>query len=249
MVKKTKEEDVDETTEEFKRDTALNIHQRINAVMAEVDYIKKGKLIKVGGGSYSVTGHDAVTALVHPLLVKHGINIVPTFNKMEAEMILVKKYDKVSEMHRVRVDASFDWINIDDPKDYITQNWSGYGCDSSDKGPGMAISYIQRYVVLKTLHIETGEKDIEENEPQLIPHSASVKKQLEQQDIPLPDGTQITDGTTISAELQIMVRKAFIGRKMGTEHQKTILDAFMVDQIEEILNSDYEKVIRAIKVA
>lgn len=247
MVKK-KEDDKKEE-EIFARDKELNIHQRINAVMAEVDYIKKGKLIKVGGGSYSVTGHDAVTALVHPLLVKHGINILPTFNKMEAEMILVKKYDKVNEMHRVRVDASFKWVNIDKPEDFIEQSWSGYGCDSSDKGPGMAISYIQRYVVLKTLHIETGEKDLEENEPQVIPHSASVKKQLEEQDIPLPDGSQISDGSTISAELQIMVRKAFISKKMGTEDQKVILDTFMVDNLNEILNSDYEAVIKAIKGA
>lgn len=249
MVKKAKEEENQEEQEEFKRDTTLNIHQRINAVMGEVDYIKKGKLIKVGGGSYSVTGHDAVTALVHPLLVKHGINILPTFNKMEAEMILVKKYDKVSEMHRVRVDASFKWVNIDKPEDFIEQSWSGYGCDSSDKGPGMAISYIQRYIVLKTLHIETGEKDIEENEPTLIPHSASVKKQLEQQDIPLSDGTQISDGSTLSSELQIMVKKAFITKKMGTEDQKVILDSFMVDKLEEILNSDYEAVIKSIKGA
>ena len=56
----------DKKQEEFTRDTKLNIHQRINAVMADVDYLKKGKTIKVGGGSYSVTGHDAVTALSIP---------------------------------------------------------------------------------------------------------------------------------------------------------------------------------------
>lgn len=242
----------EETKEEtFERDTKLNIHQRINAVMADCNYIKKGKQIKNAKGvaMYNVTGHDAVTKLIHPLFVKHGINLIPSFHEMTEEVVLVKKYEKVMEMHRVRLDATFQWINIDDPKDFFEQSWSGYGCDDTDKGPGKAISYAQRYVVLKTLHIETGENDLEEDEPPLIPHSASVKKQLEQQDIPLSDGSQISDGSTISAELQIMVKKAFISKKMGTEDQKVILDSFMVDKLEEILNSDYEKVIKTIRGA
>ena len=46
-----------------------NIHQRLNAIMAEVNYIKKDKKIKFSGQGVSVTGHDSVTKLVHPLLV------------------------------------------------------------------------------------------------------------------------------------------------------------------------------------
>jgi hypothetical protein len=232
--------------EEFKRDTKLNIHQRINKVMGEIDYIKKNKSISLKGGTFTVTGHDAVTALVHPLLVKYGINIIPTFEGMYSEMIIVKKYDKEMEQHRVRVDASFRWVNIDDPKDFIRQEWSSYGCDSTDKGPGMAISYIQRYVVLKTLHLETGDKDLEENEPQVIEHSDAVKKLTAQQDIPLPDGTQISDGRTIDGSLVQKIINAFIDRKMGTSQQKVILDAFKVDNIKQILNSDYEKVMAEI---
>ncbi len=120
--------------------------------------------------------------------------------------------------------------------------------------------------ILKTLHIETGEKDLEETGPvykkqqdEIRQKAAEIEYQKaieklktngkKQQDIPLPDGTEISDGTTLSPELKMQVKKMFITKKMGTEAQKQILDGFMIDSIEEILNSDYEAVIKLIKEA
>lgn len=141
-------------TEQFERNTKLNIHQRINAVMAEVDYIKKDTAIvdRAGKALYNVTGHDAVTRLVHPLFVKHGINLIPSGESM------------TQEGNRTRIEMVFAWVNIDKPDDFIPQKWFSYGIDYSDKGPGSACSYAQRYVTLKTLHIETGERDIEQHD-------------------------------------------------------------------------------------
>ena len=231
--------DKTEEPEVFKRDPKLNIHQRINAVMGEIDYIKKGKKISFGSGGYSVTGHDAVTALIHPVIVKHGINIIPTIQDMK------------QEGNRTTLNMGFDWVNIDEPTDLVHQDWGGYGIDTSDKGPGKAASYTQKNAVLKMLHLETGEMDIEEHDLQFenkkpIEHSDAVKKMTAQQDIPLPDGTQISDGTTIDGVLELKVRSAFVTRKMGTSQQKVILDAFKVDDIKQILNSDYEQVMAEI---
>lgn len=133
------------------KEKVLNIHQRLNAVMADVNYIKKDKKIEIGKGSYSVTGHDAVTKLIHPLLVEHGINLIPSVVEM------------TQEGNRTRVLMSFDWINIDDPKDSFTNQCVSYGVDNQDKGPGKSISYAQRFITLKTLHLETGERDVEED--------------------------------------------------------------------------------------
>ncbi|MGI9571558.1 MAG: hypothetical protein ACR2PH_17875, partial [Desulfobulbia bacterium] len=66
--------------------------------------------------------------------------------------------------NRTRLEINFRWINIDNPDDFFEQVWFGYGIDTSDKGPGKAISYAQRMVTLKTLHLETGEKDLEEDD-------------------------------------------------------------------------------------
>jgi len=235
-----------ETTEliPFLRNKGLNIHQRINKIMDEVNYVKKDKEIKNAKGEamYSVTGHDAVTKLIHPLLVKHGIIIIPSFENMEHEVLEVEKYQKTTQIHRTRIDATFKWVNIDKPEDLFEQNWSGYGCDSTDKGPGMAISYIMRYIILKTLLLETGERDLEDNQidfekGRLIPHSKEVQGSIagEGGDIPLGDAPigRISKGAVTALE------RLFDKHK---QDKKFILDQFMVDTVEEILIKDYNAV-------
>ena len=142
MTKEKKEEKVDITK--------LNIHQKLHSILGVVNYIKKDTKIEFGNNSFSVTNHDSVTELIHPLLVEYGINLIPTVLKV------------VQDGNRTRVDLSFDWVNVDNPKDRFTTISSGYGVDQQDKGIGKAWSYAQRYAVLKTLHLVTGEKDIEE---------------------------------------------------------------------------------------
>jgi len=131
----------------------LNVHQRISRIMSEIDYIKKDKSINLGkGGGFTVVGHDAVTKLIHPLLVKHGVNIIPTIKQI------------IQEGNRSRVDLEFRWVNIDNPDDHFITEASGYGIDQQDKGIGKGWSVAQRYTVLKTLHLETGDKDIEDDD-------------------------------------------------------------------------------------
>lgn len=147
MAKKT----VEKKTEENAHDSKKNIHQRINAVMNEVNFILKGKEIKNAKGEvmYTVATHDHVTKIIHPKLVQHGINILPECVGMVQE-----------GQNRVRVDMEFTWVNIDDPADCFVKKWSAFGMDSQhDKAIGKAYSYAQRLMTLKTLHIQSGDED------------------------------------------------------------------------------------------
>lgn len=135
------------------KEKVLNIHQRLQAIQGEVSYVKKDKEISFGkAGGYTVVGHDAVTKLVHPLLVKHGVNVIPTVT------------NTVQEGNRTHLELTFDWVNVDNPDDRFQTQSIGYGIDAQDKGVGKAWSYAQRYTFLKTLHLETGDRDIEEDD-------------------------------------------------------------------------------------
>jgi len=210
----------------FQRDTKLNIHQRINAIMAEWSYVKKNKKIELGKGGFTVTGHDAITAFIHPLLVKHGVNLIPCGQEM------------TQDGNRTRIDMTFEWVNIDTPDDMYAQKWFGYGIDTSDKGPGKAVSYIQRYVVLKTLHIEKGDKDLEDYQNDfkrdVIPHSKEVQESVagEDGDIPLTPAS----GQNISKGAVVALEKLF---KKHEKEQRPILDQFQIDTVQQILIKDY----------
>ena len=121
----------------------LNIAQRINAAMGEVEYIQKEKK---QGMNYSIVSHDAVTAKVRPILQKHGVVYYPRDMSVH------------QEGNRTQATFSVRFENIDDRADFIDVATFGYGVDPQDKGPGKAMSYGVKYALLKVLGLETGDE-------------------------------------------------------------------------------------------
>lgn len=119
----------------------LNIHQRILAIMAEVDSVRKED--KKVNNQYTFVSHDAVTALLHPQFVKRGIAVVPT----------VQEYKVDGNRTEVRMQVAF--VNVDDPMNRLEIDTFGFGIDSQDKGPGKAMSYAYKYALLKLFALET----------------------------------------------------------------------------------------------
>jgi hypothetical protein len=136
---KTVEDELHARDEEAR---ALNIAQRIAAVMGEVDYVQKERK---QGMNYSIVSHDAVTAKVRPLLHKHGVIYYPINLKVQ------------QVGNRTEAVFSVRFENIDNREDYIDVDTMGYGVDPQDKGPGKAISYGVKYALLKVLGLETGD--------------------------------------------------------------------------------------------
>lgn len=121
---------------------AKNIHQRLAAAMGDVTYIQKEKK---QGMQYTIVSHDAVTAKVRPVLLKHGIVYYPT------------SVDHTQNGNRAECAMTVRFVNIDAPDDYFEVQTFGYGVDNQDKGPGKAMSYAVKYALLKALGLETGD--------------------------------------------------------------------------------------------
>lgn len=145
--------------------TKPNIAQRINAAMADVDYIQKEKK---SGMNYSIVSHDAVTAKVRPILHKHGIVYYPR------DMHVEQNGNRTQAVFQVRFE------NIDDRSDYIDVATFGYGVDPQDKGPGKAMSYGVKYALLKVLGLETGD-DPDEVQDAKADHKPEVVTITEEQ--------------------------------------------------------------------
>lgn len=136
---KTVEDEIHARDEEAR---ALNIAQRIAAVMGEVDYVQKERK---QGMNYSIVSHDAVTAKVRPLLHKHGVIYYPR------ALTVSQNGNRTEAVFTVRFE------NIDDRTDFIDVETFGYGVDPQDKGPGKAMSYGVKYALLKVLGLETSD--------------------------------------------------------------------------------------------
>lgn len=140
-------------------DKALNIHQRLAAVMGQVSYIQKEAK---RGMQYTIVSHDAVTAKVRPALLEHGVVYHPV--NLSHEQI----------GNRTQVALTVRFANIDNPEDYIDVPSLGYGIDGQDKGPGKAISYAVKYALLKALGLETGD----DAEHESIDHGADPQDKI-----------------------------------------------------------------------
>ena len=146
----------------------LNIYQRINAVMQEIDYIKKDKKVSGGGANYAAVSHDQVVAMVRDSLVKNGIIIYP--EQVRSEVLVARDKSKDIAMMLYEGEYKIHFVNIDDGADRVTVQIVGHANDNGDKAPGKAVTYATKSAILKVFAIETGENDESRNykEPEVV---------------------------------------------------------------------------------
>ena len=126
--------------------TGPNIHQRINAIMGDCDYLQKEAAQQGKGVRY-----DTVIAMLRALLIKHGVVMVVRQTEMECisgvEGTKQKIYQGKYEM---------DLVNIDKPEELVTHSAYAHGMDGGDKAPGKAQTYAVKIMLVKGFGIETG---------------------------------------------------------------------------------------------
>jgi len=126
----------------------MNIYQRINAVMKDIEYVKRGSAGQGTGVLY-----DVLISEIRESMVKHGI-VVVTEKAGESRSRLTKK-----EMYVYECDFNVHYVNIDNPQDKFTTLIESHAMDSGDKATGKAITYAAKISLLKVFSLETGEND------------------------------------------------------------------------------------------
>jgi len=148
----------------------MNIYQRINAVMKEVEYVQKDGHISGGGANYKAVTHDNVTAVLRPHLVKFGI--VVRVSQVKGKILQMRAPSQVKgkilqmrapkediKMHLYQGEYDISFVNIDKPEEMVTVRQQAHANDNGDKAPGKAESYATKYAMLKTFSLETGENE------------------------------------------------------------------------------------------
>lgn len=139
----------------------LNLYQKINRIMSEIEYLKKDDKVITNtqkNTGYNAVSEEKVTSEIRKGLVKYGIVIIPIEQEhIRQDEVLKDQYgnDKVNRITTVNV--KYKMQNIDDVNDYIIIASSGTGVDTQDKGVGKAMTYAYKYMLLRTFAIPTGE--------------------------------------------------------------------------------------------
>lgn len=139
----------------------LNLYQKINKIMSEIEYLKKDDKVitntKTNAG-YNAVSEEKVTSEIRKGLVKYGIVIIPIEQEHTREDEILKDQYGNDKANRIStVNVKYKITNIEDPEDYIIAVSSGTGVDTQDKGVGKAMTYAYKYMLLRTFAIPTGD--------------------------------------------------------------------------------------------
>lgn len=132
----------------------MNIYQRLNEVKKLVKYVQKDKQVE----SYMAVTHDAVTGATRQHFIDCGVLIVP--NELSSQVILTgMTTGRGTPFIRFEAKYRIDFVNMDEPTDKVSVEFTAHALDHGDKSPGKAHSYATKYAVLKVLQLETGEEE------------------------------------------------------------------------------------------
>lgn len=141
----------------------LNIFQRMAAVTADLQTVAKNLNVETGRGkSYKAVSERDILDAVKPLETKHGIYSYPASRKILESQILESESEyngKVTKRTTFyeRIETVYRFVNIDKPEEYIETTTFAEGIDSQDKGSGKAMTYGDKYALMKAYKISTGD--------------------------------------------------------------------------------------------
>lgn len=140
-----------------------NIYRRLAAITAELQTVAKNLDVQTGGGkSYRAVSERDIIDAVKPLEAKYGVYSYPVVRETVAAEILETETtygDKTTKKTTfyTRIKTVYRFVNVDDPRDYIETDVFSVGLDSQDKGDGKAMTYGDKYALMKAYKISTGD--------------------------------------------------------------------------------------------
>lgn len=136
----------------------MNIYQKMSAITQEISKVAKNLQVGEGKNQYKAVGEADVLAAVKPIEAKHGVYSFPFDREIveSGEMVSTTKYGDRKSLY-LRVKTVYRFVNVDEPSEFIDITTYGDGVDSQDKAPGKAMTYGDKYALLKAYKIQTGD--------------------------------------------------------------------------------------------
>jgi len=147
-------------------ESKMNVYQRLAEVRKTVSYLKKENR----SNQYDYVGSSDVLGSLHKAINDNGLLLIPqiTSHNLISHVEKVANYNKYTkkdeEKDRItyltEIEMNMRWQNIDDPNDFLDCKWYAQGIDiAGEKGIGKALTYGEKYFMLKFFNIATDKDD------------------------------------------------------------------------------------------
>ena len=152
----------------MKKVEELNIFEKMSAITNELGVVAKNLNVDMGKGkSYKAVQEKDVLDAVKPIEEKYRVYSYPKERKIIDSGILEKETQYgVSKNIYLRIETIYEFVNLDKPEETITMTSYADGIDSGDKATGKAMTYSDKYSLLKAYKIATGDDPDKEASPE-----------------------------------------------------------------------------------
>jgi hypothetical protein len=158
----------------------MNLYQKINRVMRDIQYLQKDDKVSTGGNnSYKAMSEEKVTQVVRESLIANGLVILPVAQAHSRDELRDK--EGVLKGYLSIVDTQYKIVDIDTGQFELLAS-SGTGADTQDKGVGKAMTYSYKYLLLRTFAIPTGEDPDKVSSAALDAQHEEEKRKAEEAD-------------------------------------------------------------------
>ena len=145
-------------------ETSKNIFQRLSAITLELSTVAKNLEVREKKSQYKAVGEADVLRAVKPLEAKHGVYSYPCSRQIiesgtiENETMDYQTKEKIVRKSLFeRIETIYRFVNVDNPTEYIDITTYGDGIDTQDKSVGKAMTYGDKYALMKAYKIITGD--------------------------------------------------------------------------------------------
>lgn len=136
----------------------MNLYEKLSAITAELQTVAKNLEVKTGKSAYKAVSERDILDAVKPLENKSRIYSYPCDREIIETQTLETQSDygtKTTFFSRIK--TTYRFVDLDEPNTFIETITFSEGIDPQDKGSGKAMTYGDKYALMKAYKISTGE--------------------------------------------------------------------------------------------
>lgn len=151
---------------------ALNIYEKLSLITDEIGVIEKNLNVSINKtSSYKAVSERDVLDNVKPIERKYRVYSYPVKREVIDRDTLVKESEFNGNITRtnslfMRIETTYRFVNIDNPNEYVETIVYGDGVDTGDKAPGKAMTYADKYALMKAYKLSTGDDPDKDASPE-----------------------------------------------------------------------------------
>ena len=137
----------------------MNIYEKMAEITAAINTVAKNLQVDTGKGKgYKAVSEADVLAAVKPIEKQFGVYSYPYDREIveSGELVNQTQYGERKSLF-LRVKTVYRFVNTEKTEEYIDIVTYGDGVDTQDKAPGKAMTYGDKYALLKAYKIQTGD--------------------------------------------------------------------------------------------